>query len=90
MRKTESEMTADDFRDWCVRHKFMADGDMIAVAVRRGAPEALKISRRQFYDYLGGHAAIPDRSRSYATFTTGTPNTRACAKRRSMNCEFDR
>lgn len=60
MRKTYSELTATDLLNWCVRHKYRKRDESIAVAVRRGAPEALRISRRQFYDYAGGHAVIPE------------------------------
>lgn len=60
MRKTYSELTAADLLKWCARHRYMKAGEAIAVAVRRGAPEALRISRRQFYDYAGGHMVIPE------------------------------
>ena len=47
-------------RAWTVRHKFMSSKTgTVGEAVRAGAPRALAISDRQFYDYMSGKAAIP-------------------------------
>lgn len=59
MRKTYSDLTAEDMRKWSVRHKFMTPDGSVGGAVRAGAPRALAISDRQYYDYMSGKALIP-------------------------------